>query len=467
MSSDNEVFSESLAFPQVKKRAVSSRSYRVKIPSSNGTSFSPGQTINVDMPSNVAGSYFNMNQAYLKFKVKFSGVGDVVLNRTGAYSFIKRLSIQTAGVMLSDINNYNVLVGAMLDMQSSHGWKASSGKQLIGCYGDALRGEGFATGDERTFCLPIILNCLSNTTPHRLIPAFSLSNIQLRFQLENAAGAYVASAGTSTYTISDVEYVCMITELSPEAQAKVDAMTNGDYNILALNFMNATATQAAQSTAITANLGFSMSSLERIIVCHRKDTTASGTFDEFSDSRISNGLQQYNFLINSKQFPDRPIVLPDNYGAEIWAETLMSDHRLVDFTRGCPINVGLAAVRAVGVGTSDLSGDAPDIAKKNSYLLSAADAVGKTAGSSAASGNAATDSNVGTFVCSAEFESGLSDGKSSHIYSGISTLGSTVQYVGQYAGGGSTVACQIDFYAVYTVLLNLNMKGLGTWQIRV
>ena len=49
----NEIFSESLAFNNVKKRAVSSRSYRVRLPPSNSTSFSPGNTIQFDLPANL------------------------------------------------------------------------------------------------------------------------------------------------------------------------------------------------------------------------------------------------------------------------------------------------------------------------------------------------------------------------------------------------------------------------------
>jgi hypothetical protein len=41
-------------------------------------------------------------------------------------------------------------------------------------------------------------------------------------------------------------------------------------------------------------------------------------------------------------------------------------------------------------------------------------------------------SDIGTFICAVELE-GLSHGKSSTTYSGISTLGSTTQFVGQYS----------------------------------
>ena len=92
-----EAFSESLAYPQVKKRAVASRSFRTKITPSNGNTFNAGNTINIDLPGNLAGQYYNANQMYLKFKVAVGGGNAATLDRVGAAGFIKRVQIQTAG----------------------------------------------------------------------------------------------------------------------------------------------------------------------------------------------------------------------------------------------------------------------------------------------------------------------------------------------------------------------------------
>ena len=353
----------------------------------------------------------------------------------------------------------------MIDSQASHEWKASSGNILTGCYGDALCGESLATGGVRTFCLPLVCLPLSNTTPHRLIPAFSLSPIQFKIQLESAIEAFhVANAGS--YTITEVEIVCLMTELSPSAQSEVDRMTGGEYNILAVSYMNSQAVMSAAETNVTANLGFSVSSLERIIVLHRP-TASLTTQNTYSNNRISNGLSEFSFLINSEIYPQRPINV-DLQGSESWAELLISDHSLMDFTRGCGVNVGLVNCLALfPVGQSDLSGIAPNIAKPLSYILTPAAATGASAGAFGTADNlAATASNVGTFLASCEFESGISDGKSSQIYSGISTLGSQVSYRGTYSNAVSTTA-QIDFFAVFTVLLRLNMRGTGVWEIKV
>ena len=109
-----EVFSESLDFSKVKQRAVQSRSYRVKLPPSNATSFSPSQTIEFNLPANQAGTYWNSNQCYLKFKFTNTSVTDADaavqcdFDRAGAYGLIRRMQVSTAGAMISDLDRFNV-----------------------------------------------------------------------------------------------------------------------------------------------------------------------------------------------------------------------------------------------------------------------------------------------------------------------------------------------------------------------
>jgi hypothetical protein len=59
----------------------------------------------------------------------------------------------------------------------------------------------------------------------------------------------------------------------------------------------------------------------------------------------------------------------------------------------------------------------------------------------------------------------LSDGRSQRLYSGISTISSTVNYRGVYAN--TSVAAQVDFYAQFTVLITLNSRGTNVWAISV
>ena len=457
---DNSVFSESLAYGQQKRRAVSARSFRVKIPPSNSTSFTDGQTIQVDLPGNLAGQYYNMNQMYLKLKV--APTVNCSLDRVGALGFIKRLQISTAGAQIADINNYNVLATAMLDTDASCEYKAGYGNVMLGTLGDALKGEDLTAGVARVFCIPMVLNPLSMTTPHRLIPAFALSSLQFRFTLDSGASA-VLSGADCVLNFSEVEMVCMMTELSPQAQAMVDSSTGGKYNILANSFMNSGATRQGNDTALTANLGFSVSSLERIIAIHRPSDSVDIRTSYSLGNRGTAGLSEFQYLVNSESYPARPVIV-DSKGAESMAESLIADHALADFKKSATFNNGFVAVGTLGVGTSALSGDAPNITKSACFMISDPD--GTTAGTSAVAGTGATPSNIGTFLVATEFESGLSDGKSSTIYSGISTIASVVQWVGKYADA-TAASFTIDFFAQYTVLLSLDTRGSGVWSISV
>ena len=79
----------------------------------------------------------------------------------------------------------------------------------------------------------------------------------------------------------------------------------------------------------------------------------------------------------------------------------------------------------------------------------------------------ATASDVGTYQNSVEMESGISDGKSNVIYSGISTIASTVQWRGIY--GAHASAFDLDFFCQFSVLLSLDTSagGSGVWSVSV
>ena len=482
----NEIFSEALAYNNIKRRAVSSRSYRVRLPPSNATSFVPGNVIQFDLPANLAGTYFNSNQCYLKFNLKntsVSGAAGAVagsqnarLDRPGAYSLIRRLQISTAGAQLQDTDRYNVLACAMLDTDASHEWKASVGKSLCGIQTSGAGewvGGTTAVGvspvplpNGRDYCLPLILNVLSQSTPHRFFPLFSLSPIQLRFTLEDAINVFKESGAVSNYAISDVELVMMLTELSPSAQASVDAMTGGRYDILATSWSNSTATKGAGADAVTANLGISVSSLERVIIIHRKQAVANGSIATFTlGGRDTAAITEYSLLINSEQYPARPIRADSLFGAEPMAELLQADHSLANFQKGNGLNNALlVSASAYAPNNMFFLQDPVAPADNVGYVLTDGDQ--DVEGGVGAAG-AVAGSNIGYFVASIELESGISDGKSSHIYSGISTLASTVQFLGKYNSANAPDIYNIDFFSNFTVLISLNMRGTGVYSVSV
>jgi hypothetical protein len=461
----SEAMSESLQFAAVKRRAVASRSYRTRLPPSNGISFLSGGTIQFDLPANLAGTYADFSQCYLKFKVVNSAAAAYNLDRAGAYGFIRRLQIQTAGAQISDLDRYGALACAMIDQDTSLEWRGSHGKTLIGTE-TSLRGEHVAVNESRTYCLPVILNPLAQTTPHRMIPLFSLSALTLRFTLEDIAQA-VYSAGAPVVSFTDVEMVCMLTELSPGAQAMVDSATGGRYDVLATSWAYSGSTLAAAVTSSTSNLGFSYSSLERVVFALRPQASQVQAAYSLGNRSTAN-LSEYNLLINSQQYPAQPIRREDK-GAEALSELLISDHSLLDWRSGSSFTNGFKGAditNGVGVGFSMFANIQPRAALEPAYPFNDNNPGGTTAGDTPTLNAAVVPSDIGTFLASIELESAISNGKSSHIYSGVSTLASTVQLVTKHSAA-VPAACSIDCWANLTILMSLNMRGTAVWSVSV
>ena len=458
------VLSESLAYASVKKRSVAARSFRVKIAPSNGATFAADQTIQLDLAGNLQNQYYDFSSLYLKFRLQCDLA--MSLDRPAAYGLFKRLQISTAGSNIADVQNWNVLCAAMLDTQASQQWLAGYGNICAGTLGDSLRGvsQAAGAGGARDYCIALPLNPLFNTTGHRLIPAFALSGLTIRLTIDSAAvPVVVAGAADPVLALSNVELCCMMTELSGPAQEMVDRACGGKYQILANSFMNSTAQLAANSTQLTANLGFSVSSLERIIAVHRQTTTIADRNAYSLGHRTTSGLESFKYLINAEAYPQRDVVVGTN-GAESTSEMLISEHAMIDFSKGSALSNGVALTTATSPSlVGSLSGVAPNIVKSGCFMLK--DGTGLTAGVAVVGATAAVPSDIGTFMVSTDFENGLSVGKSSSIYSGVSTIASNVQFLGNY--NNVHAAAQVDFFAVFSVLMSLDTRGSGVWQISV
>jgi hypothetical protein len=137
----------------------------------------------------------------------------------------------------------------------------------------------------------------------------------------------------------------------------------------------------------------------------------------------------------------------------------------VDFNKGASLNNGVVQRVAATAGpmVGALGGVAPEVAKSPCFMLK--DGAGTVAGDSTEAAAADANSNIGTFIIGTDFENGLSVGKSSSIYSGVSTIASSVQWLGVYDAVHQ--AAQVDFFACFSVLMTLNTRGAGVWQVSV
>lgn len=478
-----DVASEALDYNNIKRRAMASRSYRVRIAPSNKVSFSPGETIYLDLPSNLSGTFMDMSQTYIRMKVQYTntGVSDakVALDKAAAYSMLQRVACITSGQQVFDLNNYNVLVSALMDSDASNDWKANAGNVLVGTTTGTPHGETFTvaagTPVTRTYCLPFILNPFA--LQKKLVPLFSLDSLRFRITLETVANALIVAAPTLAnigvgYNIQECELVSYFTELSPSAMAQLDSITGGVYNLLCPSYSNTQATMVAANTTVNSVLGIAVSSLERILVIHRP-TAANTSVRASLGCHITNGLQTAQFFINSEAYPQRNIQI-DDMAAEPLAEFLIADHALSDFSRSSNLqnmNVSLAATFNANVYdaffyNSTNAGQPGATVFGPTYNAWNNSGAGDEIGLGTSTGaNTWARTTVGSFILAIELETGCSAGRSDRLYSGISTISSVVQYKGTYSGAGAD--CSLDFFAQFTVLLTLNMRQTGVWSITI
>ena len=125
----------------LKPSSVRARSYRASIPSSNKSTFSPGDTIIAYIPGGRKSTYLDPNQSYVRFTVKNN---DTTASQTMtidnlASCFINRLDTYHSGNLIDTIQQYNVLMSyikdAQLNVGESAGLSTTVAYVIIGFFG--------------------------------------------------------------------------------------------------------------------------------------------------------------------------------------------------------------------------------------------------------------------------------------------------------------------------------------------
>ena len=181
-------------------------------------------------------------------------------------------------------------------------------------------------------------------------------------------------------------------------------------------------------TAVTANLGFSVSSLDRVIAIFQRSAIVATS--NSVDNRAKNDLVDFNLNIGNMKYPQiSPKVEAGLYGgAEVLAESLISQRSLTSFGH-------TNSIQSAG-GTAFNIDDG--------------------AGSSAAT--------LGSFVLELDLQSQFSN-QPMALVSGVNTIGSNVSMTFNFSAAPSTTQT-ISIYAEHTVLMSLDLASL-TWNLAI
>lgn len=107
----------------------------------------------------------------------------------------------------------------------------------------------------------------------------------------------------------------------------IEQSVGGVFRVMCNDYQHASATLASGVSALTAPLGFSRSSLERVLITHRNSANINDATQCSLANRSTADITSYNLSIAGQQYPARAITVDAN-GSEAVAEALVANHSL-------------------------------------------------------------------------------------------------------------------------------------------
>lgn len=426
-----------LNYAAVPPRASSSRALRNEVVPSNGSSFTANSTIIFDLPSNVPNTFFDTHSSYVSMLVTNGDATDVFFSSNGFPCAIRRMVIELGGQTLFSLDHYGELFSAMMDLDAAADYKDNAGAVLFGSSsgfrGHQLQETGNAANVRRV-CFPLFLTPLM---ANKYMPSpMSRDRMRIRLEMDTAARGFVAEdAGVTDaqITYTDVKFVQYNLELGADVMSQVAAAAGGSFKIACPSYQHHQASIAANATSISPTLGFSMSSLNRLIILQQLQAVTATR--ETIGNRSYMDLERVSVNVGGVKYPqlDIKISAGATTGApEALAEALISQRSLTTVSQVTSIN---------SVGTSVVN-----------YTVDEA------------SGNDAA--NTGKFLLDIDLESQRAGANpESQLVAGVNTIGAVVQAKLDYANAIGA-AHVLNFYGEHTILLMLDLNTL-TFSIAV
>lgn len=419
---------QKLNYANVPPRATSSRALRNEVVPSNGSDFTMNNSIIFDLPSNLNNTFWDAQSSYVSLTVNNTdATHDVTLEGGGFPACIKRIVIELGGQTLFSCDNWNSLYMAMFDLDTASQFRNNAGKVLFGS-ANATKGATIGEGTSLKVCFPLVL------TPfmaNKYWPLIGRDRIRIRLELDTAHRSLIcenAAILDSDITITDVKLVQYNLELGSDVMAQVAAASGGSMKIACPSYQHHQSSIAAAASSLSATLGFSMSSLNRVIVAQQLQTV--GSTAAYIGNRSQADLERFSVSVGGIKYPQ--IDVKDNgSGAEVLAEALVSQRALTSWGHQSSVNLG------GGFGANEPTG-----------------ALG-------------ADNDTGHYLVDLDLESQRVAGGESgmQLVAGINTIGQTVQAQFNYSGG-LTAAHVLNIYGEHTVLCMLDLNSL-TWSIAV
>mmetsp|Transcript_36540 Transcript_36540/g.86809 ORF Transcript_36540/g.86809 Transcript_36540/m.86809 type:complete len:452 (+) Transcript_36540:478-1833(+) len=314
---------------QPKPSAVSGHKFRSNLYPFNASSFNPGQTIMINVPTGRRGQYLNTRMSYLRFDVANTTEDRILRPDYSISSIISRISIYHGSNLLEDIHEYGLLHSLWMDIAGDADALGTSGNVMEGV--DAVpfnrNGVQIPENGKRTFCVPLLSGVIGVLMRKYLPVGAIIGDLRLEIVLaepntgmvqvvDDGAGDLIppSTPTTNSWVVDRVELITETTELATDAAMMIEQANPNGYMISFDSFAHYTNNIAQGSQNVNALIPARFSSLKTLFSSMRYATTItnsaarslSGKKNMFvTSARESRG--QWYYSIGGKNMPATPV----------------------------------------------------------------------------------------------------------------------------------------------------------------
>ena len=420
---------QKLNYSEVSPRASSSRAVRTETVPTNGSNFSMGQEIIIDVPANLNNTFCDFQSSYIKASFENNDGADVKFSAGGFPTCIKQIVLELGGQTLFSCDNWNTLYEMMISLDTSESFRKNSGERLFGA-GDDFNGATVAAGTARQVCFPLVLTPLM---ANRYFPLIGRDRLRIRLILDTSARALLGAATDAEINVTSVALVTYNLELGSDVMAQVAANSDGAFKMLMPSYQHHQSSLSTSETSKVMTLGFSMSSLNRVLVAQTRQAATAA--NAHIGNRARNRLNRYFLTIGGVKYPMRDIR-----------------------------DVGAASV-AVGAGSEPLAEAL--ISQRALCAWSHDSSIAADGGFDILDGAGNTSAATGSYLIEIDLESQrVAGGEGSlGLVAGVNVIGQICQMTLEYDAVPSN-AMVIDVFAEHTVMVSLDLNSL-TYSIAV
>lgn len=381
--------SDSLVFTP-KPSAVSGSRLRSNFPAYNAATFSPGATAMINVACGRRGQYLNPKQSFLKFSVKnnnSTSTNKFAIDYS-ASSFIQRIDVYHASVLLESISEYGALYAVFQDLQGFLESQKNAGNVLEGFDGSSTRVGAEINGEATsTFCVPLLLGTVGCLQSKYLpIGAMSAGDIRIEITWANQKNP-VVNATYYDWTVSSVEFLAEVVEINSQAQAMIEQANAAGYTLSYDSFFNHSSTVANGTTSLSMLIPAKYQSLKTLFTIFRKDSNFDAQAAKTISERINPiGTGSYYYQIAGHNVPATPV----KSTPEAFAETMKALHAFSALDNGGTCK--LSDYGSTSAGTFVIGMDLETLSHKSKVTDSGVNTVGATILLNATLGSATTAS---------------------------------------------------------------------------